>query len=59
MLLVLIIEPLGYLQQYSPIIVSPVLALTYLHSLFMCSTAHAMYTNCRARGELFTINWKL
>ena len=36
-------EPLVYLQQYSPLVVSPVLDQTYLHSLFMCSTAHVSY----------------
>ena len=43
MLLIIIREPLVYLQQYSPLVVSPVLGQTYLHSLFMCSTAHASY----------------
>ena len=43
MLLMIFREPLVYLQQYSPFIVSPVLDQTYLHLLFMCSTAHASY----------------
>ena len=36
-------EPLVYLQHYSPFIVSTVLDQTYLHLLFMCSTAHASF----------------
>ena len=43
MLLIIIREPLVYLQQYSPLVVSPVLDQTYLHSLFICSTVHASY----------------
>ena len=43
MLLMLLREPLVYLQYYSPLTVSPVLDQTYLHLLFMCITAHASY----------------
>ena len=43
MLLMIFREPLVYLQQYSSFIVSPVLDQTYLHLLFICSTAHASY----------------
>ena len=50
MLLIIIREPLEYLQQYSPLVVSPVLDQTYLHSLFMCSTAHASYIQLAGLG---------
>ena len=36
-------KPLIYLQPYSLYSVCPVLEKTYLHLLFMCSTAHARY----------------
>ena len=43
MLLIILREPLVCLQQYSPLVVSPVLDQTYFHPLFMCSIAHASY----------------
>ena len=43
-------EPLVYLQQYSPLVASPVLDQTYLHSLLLCSTAHASYIQLAGLG---------
>ena len=57
MLLIIIREPLVYLQQYSALVVSPVLDQTSLHSLFIWSTAHVSYIQIvGARDQLFTIN---
>ena len=45
----LIGEPLIYLQQYIPYTICPALEQTYLHRLFMYSTAHARYI-CKLQG---------
>ena len=43
MLLVLLREPLVYLQHFNPFGCQSCTGPTYLHSFLMCSTAHASY----------------